>query len=537
MDQFALINLIAGICLLLFGVELVGDELQGFASGKFRHFLSTFTSNPLKGALAGMGVTALVQSSTVTSVILVTFVNAGVMTLRQSIGVILGADIGGTFTVQLIAFRVFDYALLLVAIGLICKFTSRGQSVQFIGNFILGIGFIFFSIQLMSQSFKPLGQNELFQQVLSALSKAPLYGIILAAAFTALVHSSAVTIGIAIALSMNQIITLPEAMPIILGANVGTCATAMITAMGTSPDAKRIATVNVIVKTAGVLLIYPFMAKYAELIRWGTGGDIARQIANAHTLYNVLIATLFLPFTGVLARLTRSMIHDQDTGDGIFKAKYLDENLLSNPTLALGESVRESLRMMDISEKMLGNTIHAFEKSDELLIRDISKEDDKLDYLEHSIKIYITDMMPIRHLTPEQSRRQIMVLSVVMNLENIGDIIDKNLMDLAMKRLRLGVHFSEAGWREIQQLHKQVLDNFEMVVTAYATQDSDLARKVIEHKQEISQLERSLRQAHIERLQKGLKESIETSEIHLDILTHLKRVNSHVTSIAYTVAE
>jgi phosphate:Na+ symporter len=537
MDQFALINLVAGICILLFGVEIVGDELQGVASGKFRHFLSTFTSNPLKGALAGIGVTAFVQSSTVTSVILVTFVNAGVMTLRQSIGVILGADIGGTITVQLIAFRVFDYALLLVAFGLIAKFSNRGHVAQFIGNFILGIGFIFFSIQLMSQSFKPLGQNELFQQVLTALSHAPIYGIILAAAFTALVHSSAVSIGITIAMAMNQLITLPEAMPIILGANIGTCATALITSLGTSPDAKRIAMVNVVVKATGIILMYPFMVRYAELIRYATGEDIARQIANAHTIFNVLLATLFLPFTGVLARLSRNLIPDKATGEEAFKAKYLDENLLSNPTLALGESVRESLRMMDIAEKMLANSIRAFDKTDENLIRDISREDDKLDFLEHAIKIYITDMMPIRHLTPEQSRRQIMILSVVMNLENIGDIVDKNLMDLAHKKLRLGVHFSEAGWKEIQQLHKQVLENFEMVITAFTIQDGELAKKVIQNKQEISQLERSLRQAHIERLQKGLKESIETSEIHLDILTHLKRVNSHITAIAYTLVE
>ena len=535
MDTFSLINLIGGACLLFYGVQIVSDELQSLTGDKFRQILSTFTSTPLKGLFTGTLVTAIVQSSTVTAVVLVTLVNAGVMTFQQTLAVILGAGIGGTVTIQLIAFRIFDYAMLMIAVGLLIKLLGQHKVMRCLGNTILGFGFIFFSLQLITQAVKPLGSNLLFKEVLIALAKSPFYGIIIAMGFTALVQNSAVTMGIIIALAMQNLVTLTDAMPLIFGTNIGICAVTMISAIGGKPDAKRVAETQTLFKSIGVLLFLPFMHQFIELIQ-GSTSDTARQIANAHTLFNLIIACLFLPFGKLFSQFAIYLIPDKKNGIDPSAPKYLDENILTNPSLALGESIRESLRMGDIVIEMFRAIIPAFTSQEEEKIKAISKKDDYVDSLNTAIKLYITKLSQ-RTLSPEQSKRQINVLSAITNFENIGDIIDKNLMELALKRIKLGVHFSEQGWQEIQQLHKKVMENLESVITAYASRDTELANKVLENKPIISQLERTLRQAHIDRLREGLRESIETSEIHLDILTNLKRIDSHIAAIAYAVLD
>lgn len=535
MDILSFINLIGGSCLLYYGVELISAQLQSLSGDKFHLLLSKFTSNPVKGLLAGILVTAVVQSSTITSLVMVTLVNAGVMTFQQTISVLLGAGIGGTVIMQLIAFRVFDYAMLLIAIGLLIKFFAKTKLFRCLGDVILGFGFVFFSIQLMTLAVKPLGDNLLFKEIMSLLAKSPVSGILLSTLFTALVQNSSVTIGITIALAMQNLIDLQDAIPLIYGANIGVCVTTMISAIGDKPDAKRVAGIQTLFKCLGVLLFLPFLHPFVNLVQYTTG-DLARQIANAHTLFNVIIGIVFLPFGKFFTRLGILLVPDQKGVPDPSEPKYLNENILSNPSLALGESARESLRVADIATDMYNSVIPAFSTLDENQIHDISKKDDQIDKLEYAIKIYITKLSQYT-LSPEQSKRQMSILSAIANLENIGDVIDINLMELALKKISLGVHFSEPGWQDIQQLYARVKENLEMVITAYAAWDPELANKVLENKTEISQMERTLRESHIDRLKKGLKESIDTSEIHLDVLTNLKRIDSHVSAIAHAVLE
>lgn len=535
MDILSFINLVGGACLLYYGAEIISAQLQALGGEKFHRLLSSFTSNPLKGLIAGIFVTAIVQSSTITSLVLVTLVNAGIITLQQTLSVLLGAGIGGTVIMQLIAFRVDEYSMLLIAIGLLIKFFGKGKLFRCLGDVILGFGFIFFSIQLMTFAVKPLGNNLIFKEFLTQLAKSPVSGILISTLFTALIQNSSVTIGIAIALAMQNLIGLQEALPLIFGANIGVCATTMISAVGDKPDAKRVAGIQMLFKCLGVLLFLPFLYPFMHFVEC-TSSDLARQIANAHTLFNVIIGIVFLPFGKFFTWMATFLVPDRKGAPDPSEPKYLDKNILSNPSLALGESARETLRLADIVKSMYDSVIPAFSTLNEDQIREVSKKDDQIDKLEYAIKMYITKISQYT-LSPEQSQRQMSVLAVIANLENIGDVIDINLMDLALKRISLDAHFSEQGWQDIQQLYGKVKENLELVITAYATLDKELANKALENKPLISQLERTLREAHIERLKKGLKESIETSEIHLDILTNLKRIDSHIAAIAHAVLE
>ena len=268
-----------------------------------------------------------------------------------------------------------------------------------------------------------------------------------------------------------------------------------------------------------------------------TAGDITRQIANAHTLFSVGIACIFCPLTNHLARLSKRLIPDDPESKNEFTTKYLDLNLLDKPALAISEANRETLRMADRAETMLRDSLACFGKVEESKIDLICKMDDQLDYLEHEIKIYLSELSRNRSLTEDLSRKQFMLLAVIMKLENIGDCVDKNVMDLARKKKKLGVEFSKDGWVEIQELHQKVLENFELVISALVSMDKEMAQQVINNKTCISQLERNLRQAHLQRLQSGLQESIETSEIHLDLLTHLKNIDGHIAGTAYALLD
>jgi phosphate:Na+ symporter len=423
----------------------------------------------------------------------------------------------------------------MVGIGLSILLFAKRHHIKTIGNGVLGFGFVFLAIRIMSEALAPLQQSALFKDVLIALVGAPFTGIAIAAAFTALVHSSAATIGIALARAVHGLVPLEGAIHIVLGANIGTCSTALMASMRAPAEARRVAWAHTIFKVLGVLLMLPFLPLFERLVS-GTGTELSRQIANAHTLFNVGVTVLFLPFAALLARLIAALVPDDRGGEGIFRAKYLDEHMLDTPALALGQATREALRMADLVSEMLTKTIDTFAGEDPELIEFIAEKDNQVDVLDRDVKHYVTKLSQ-QSLTDEQRKREIEILSFVNNMENIGDIVDRNLMELAKKRLNKGARFSGPGMQEITLLHKKVLQNLELAIAAFASTDAALAQQVLERKLEISQTERRFRQAHIQRLHDGYRESIDTSEIHLDVITNLKRINSHITAIAYPVIE
>lgn len=520
--------------LILFGMKLAGEGLQRAAGAKLRNFLLTATGNRFKGVGVGAAITALLQSSSATTVMLVGFVGSGLMGLTQTMGVILGADIGTTITVQLLAFKVYDYAIGIVGLGIITAFLGRSGRWKDIGQAILGFGFVFFALKLLIDTFEPVSQNPLMKEFLLGFSKDPFAGIIISALLTALFQSSAATLGIALTAAHSGILSIEAAVPIVLGANIGTTVTAIVSSLGATVDAKRVAMANVLFKVVGVLLVLPFLGFFTTLVG-SSSPDAARQVANAHTFFNIGIAVLFLPFTGPFTRLVSALL-PQSFAPERFGPKYLDPIVLTSPTLALVQATRESLRSADIVQEMLTRSIEVFETDNIALLEDIQEMDDDVDLLDREVKFFIIKLSK-ETLSEEQARREQEIMLFSDNIENIGDVIDKNLMELAKKKIKGGLSFSRDGMEEIRALHKKVLENFQTGVAAFAGSDHELARRLVTHKQKLSELEKDLRQSHINRLYKGFKESIDTSAIHLDVLTNLKRINSYITNTAYPMLE
>ncbi|MGH7364847.1 MAG: Na/Pi cotransporter family protein [Candidatus Rokuibacteriota bacterium] len=530
-----LLALFGGLALLLYGMQLIGEGLQRVAGGHLRHLLTSMTRTRLAAVGSGALVTAIIQSSSATTLMLIGFVSAGLVTFRQSLGVILGADIGTTFTVQLLAFKIQELSLLLVGVGFAMAFFARRGLVKNLGQVILGFGFIFLGMKVMNDGIAPLAQNELTRQVLVALADNQFLGLLVGAVLSAGMASSAATIGLMLSLGHQGLLPLAAAIPVVLGANIGTCATALAASLRTSSDARRVAVAHIAFKVLGVALVFPFISPLTILVAQ-TAGDVARQIANAHTFFNVAMSALFLPFASWAARVITALVPEEERSDNPYRTRYLDDRYLDQPALAIGQATREALRMGDVAQNMLRDAMVVLRSDDQELLEDVERRDDQLDYLEREIKLFIA-RLGRETMSPDMAQKEIALISFIGNLENIGDIIDKNLMELARKKLYQGRRFSEAGEAELIEFHSLVSKNLERAIAGFAANDRSLAQEVLDMRPTVRQRERELRDSHLARLRRGLAESLETSEIHLDVLTNLKRISSHITALVYPILE
>ncbi|HXG15988.1 MAG TPA: Na/Pi cotransporter family protein, partial [Calidithermus sp.] len=384
-----LLALLGGTALLLYGIRQSGEALQRAAGARLRQWLTGLSRHRLLAVVAGALVTGLIQSSAATTLMLIGFVSAGLMAFRQTLGVILGADVGTTLTVQLFAFRITDYALLLVAAGFVATFVAHRRTVKDIGQAGLGLGLMFLGLKVILEGVAPLRDHPLAAQVLAALAGNTAVAVLVAAAFSALVASSAATIGVTLALASAGLLDLRGAVAIVLGANIGTCATALMAAAGAGAEAKRVAAAHIGFKLGGVALVLPFIGPFTALVA-RTAGDVARQIANAHTLFNVGISLVFLPFAGLAARAIETLIPDDQPGENPFKTRYLDERSLGQPSLALGQATREALRMADVVQGMFRDVVTVFATDNQELLEDVERRDDQVDFLEREIKLFLT---------------------------------------------------------------------------------------------------------------------------------------------------
>ena len=475
-----LLELFGGMALLLYGIRLSGDSLQRAAGTRLRQLLTGITHNRLVAVASGAVATGIIQSSAATTLMLIGFVSAGLMTFRQTLGVILGADIGTTLTVQLIAFKVTEWSLLLVGAGFLTGHLARRPVVRDVGQAMLGLGLMFLGLKVILDGGAALAANPLAVEVLRATGGSPIVALLVAAGFSALITSSAATIGLALALASYGLLPLSGAVAIVLGANIGTCATALAAAVGATAEAKRVAAAHIAFKLLGAALVFPLIGPFGALVA-ATSGDPARQIANAHTVFNLGISLVFLPFTPLAARAIEALVPDDPTAETPFRTRYLDERALDQPSLAFGQATRESLRMADVVQAMLRDVIAVFARDDQALLEEVEKRDDQVDYLEREIKLFLA-RVGRDAVGAELSRKEIGLISFIGNLENIGDIIDKNLMELARKKLYQGRRFSEAGWAEIIEFHGLVQKNLERGIAAFAANDRVLAQEVLEQR-------------------------------------------------------
>ncbi len=532
MSFLDLTTLAGGLAIFLHGLSLTREGLQILAGEKLRTILFALVNNRVVGLLSGAVVTTLIQSSTATTVMLVGFAASSLMTLPQAMAVLLGADLGTTVTVQIISFRVSSYALAIVALGFAVRFVSKKRRNKYIGEALMGFGLLFFGMKLMGDATLPLRASPAFAEALEYLASRPFAGIAGAAAATVLMQGSAPTIGLLIAMASSGSMSLAAAVPMVLGANIGTTITPMIAAAGAPAEGKRVAFAHAFFKLLGVAIFLPFLGPFGRLVAHTAVGT-SRQIANAHTLFNVFSSLAFLPFVNVGATLVRRWYSPPEETEP-FRPRYLDPRAIESPALAFGNAHREFLRMADIVDEMVKDCIRCFEENDLDLAADIEARDDKVDILNREIRFYLAKLGQ-ELMTPEQAERQLDLISLSNDVENAGDLVNKNILALARKKIAHGLAFSREGWSEIVDFHAKVCENFSLALVAFSTGDEEIARKVLRHRIKLVDIENELKEKHIARLNQGLRESLETSSMHLDLLAYLRRINGYVGNLAAAV--
>jgi phosphate:Na+ symporter len=536
------LGLVGGLGIFLFGMFYLNDALQKAAGNKLRTVLITLTSSRWRGMGTGLFVTLFNQSSSATTVLEVSLVSAGLLTFYQTMAVTIGAEIGSTFTAQLIAFRLSDIAIFISGLGFyISFFMGKDRRWRHAGAAILGFGLLFLGMKIMADMLTPLRSYPPFMLLMKGVED-PVYGILVGFVFTMLIHSSGATAGIVIALSIVGAINLSQAIPLILGAQIGTCITAALGSIGRGREGKRVALWHVAHQTAGVVLVYPFLtvihsggeAAWVHFTKWFThaflhSDDLARQIAMSHTLVAVINALIFFPLLPLIKRFMYRVLPSREE-EKPFGPQYIEEAFLATPALALDQARREVLREGSIVQEMLMEVQYVFDSRNLKLVETVSLKDIRVDVLHNAVVPYLTKLAQ-GYLSEEQSLQETQLLHITADIEAVGDIIDKNIMPLARKKIENDLWFSDAGWQDIVDLHARVTDNFIHAIDALRSNNRELAQLTADTKMSVDRYESALRKRHIERLHSGLQESLETSSVHLDLIDQFKRINSHVAAI------
>lgn len=541
-------TLLGGLAIFLFGMEQMAEALKKVAGDSMKQILARLTNSRIMGLITGAFVTAIIQSSSVTTVMLVGFVTAGLMSLSQAIGVILGADIGTTVTAQIVAFKVTKYALLLVAVGFGLVFMGKKENTRQYGHLVMGLGLIFFGMGIMSEGMQPLRSYQPFIDLMQNVSN-PVIGILVAALFTSLVQSSSATMGVVIALALQGLISLEAGIALALGANIGTCATAGLAAIGKPREAVRVAVAHVTFKIVGVILIFPFIPYLAELVRdispaaaTGLAGmdklaaETPRQIANAHTIFNVGIATVFLPFASLFARLVEWMVPDRslDAEEALVCPNYLDEELIETPSLALERVRYEIGHMGEYVNEMLTESMPALLSGDRERIHEISAIDDKVDILYSEIVAYLAKISR-KSLLETQAQELSNLLSAVNDLESIGDIIETDAVDLVEQCFANDVKISQATQQVLIDLHASVLLTVQHALTSVAKNDETEAKNVISMKSIIQGQVNSAEQYEAQRLIASEPNRLAAYSVEMEVIEKLKRIYYFAKRMAKTI--
>jgi len=525
-------SLIGGLGLFIFGMRTMGDGLQKAAGQRMRRLLEMLTSNPVLGVLLGAFVTAVIQSSSATTVMVVGFVNAGLMTLPQAVGVIMGANIGTTFTAQLIAFRLTEYSLPAIAVGAAAYLFSSRRWVKYLGQVALGFGLLFLGMELMKEGMEPLRHQPKFVQMMLDLGVHPLYGLAAGIGLTALVQSSSATIGILQGLAAQGLITLKAALPILFGDNIGTTVTALLASIGTGITARRAAVTHLVFNLVGTF-VFLALAPVVTSIVLQSSVDPVRQIANAHTLFNVSNTLLQLPFVAAMVWLVKYLVPGQESAlqPG---PKYLERRLLATPDAALEQAGRETQRMAQLAEETLDDAVRAFSSRDMRLIREALDKERVINDLEKEITRYLVELSR-RSLTDHQSNALNALLNQINDIERVGDHAE-NIAELAEIRIENNLPFTELAMGDFFQMYDRIMTIYRNACQAMNTGDKPLAREVMKQEDSIDAVEKDLRERHIRRLNGGVCYP-ESGVVFLDILSNFERIADHASSIAHILLE
>lgn len=542
---FLLIGLVGGLALFLFGMEMMSEGMKKTAGGKLRVILETLTNNRIIAVAVGTFITMVIQSSSATTVMLVSFVQAQLMTFSQTLGIILGSGIGTTITAQMIAFKLTDYSLLIIGIGFLIIFISKSKKIKNIGEILLGFGILFFGMYIMSSSMYPLRTYEPFIGLLLHLENLFL-GIFIGTVFTALIQSSSAFAGILIVLGTQGLITLEAAIPLILGSNIGTSITALLASINSNRESKRVALAHTLFKLIGVLLFVWWIPTFAEFIRSisPSGSEeltgiayladiVPRQIANAHTVFNIVLTFSLLPFIKIAGKFIEWVFPDipEVEKESVYHTKYLEKSLITTPALALNLSKAEIIRVAAKVQKMVELILVPFLKNDKEVIEEILAEETEVNYLNVKTIQYLTEISQ-NSFQEELADEVFQMMYCITELEQIGDVVSKRLVPLAKKRLELNLSFSDEGKIEIEDYHLRSMKQISRAIEVFKDVNLQNAKKMEKKYKKYRLMELDLRRTHFDRLKDKVPQAIETSQIHLELIDQLKRISSNATNIA-----
>jgi phosphate:Na+ symporter len=538
-----IIGLFGGLGMFLYGMEMMSDGMKMTAGNRMRSILKKLTSNRFIAVFVGAFITMIIQSSSATTVMLVSFVNSGLLNFVQALGVILGSNIGSTVTAQIVAFKVTDYALLLIAIGSIMALFSKKDTAKHIGFVILGFGLLFYGMKVMSDTMKPLRTDPTFNSILTSFEN-PFLGILAGAIFTALIQSSSATTGIVITLASSGSITLEAGIPLILGANIGTCITALLAGLKATRDAKRVAIGHVLFNVIGVLVFCFWIPTFADLVAQTTD-NVPRQIANAHTIFNIVSTMLFIPFAPFISRTIIRYFPDKEKLRNIEKPAILnlDEKVLSYPTAAINNAQAEISGVVGLTERVVGSLVSPFitdkDQSDvenpELnLITGLHQRLEKIKYLNENISNYLIKISQ-QDLTSHQSREVFALVSATNYLNSINDTVKVKFENLIGKKESLDEGFSDAGQEEILVYHAKLLKQIKRLNKYFVKYDRAKATKIMKKGKKYKGLEEKYRLEHFKRVSGNISVSVATHQLHVELMDMLKQINTFIELIASTL--
>ena len=529
------IGIMGGLGLFLYGMNLMGDGLQKSAGSKLKRIIELLTSNVIMGVLVGMVVTMIIQSSSATTVMVVGFVNAGIMSLPQAIGVIMGANIGTTITAQLVSLDVNFLAPIALGIGIVIYMFSKKPKYKHIAEILIGFGILFTGMDFMKEAVKPLAEYKGFTDMLLSFGHHPILGVLMGFAITAIVQSSSASMGMLIALASQGLIPVTAALPILYGENIGTCVTSLISSIGASRNARRAAIMHLTFNVLGSMIFMLILSKpIVAIVTAIDPTDAARQIANAHTLFNIINVIILLPFNKLIVKLALKLVpqNNDEKNDDSKTVKFIDDRMIETPSIALANIEKETLRMGEKAKESLNAAMEGImEKSNEKI--ELSFRREKLiNELQKSIINYLIKLS--KASLDEESRETVDALfNTVNDIERIGDHAE-NIAELGKDIKDSEISFSDVGLVELKDMYNKVVSTYTYALEAMRTSNVDLACKVIKMEEQVDMMEKSCRANHMNRLNSSSC-SIDSGVIYLDIISNLERVSDHAVNIAQQV--
>ncbi len=531
-----LLNLLAAIALLVWGTHLVRTGILRVFGANLRHVLSRSISNRFNAALSGIGVTALVQSSTATALIVSSFVGQGLIALPLALAVMLGADIGTSLMAVVFSFDLSWLSPLFIFSGVVLFISRQSTNVGRVGRILIGLGLMLLALRLVTDSTAVLTSNPAIKALLATLSSDLLLEITAGAVLAVVSYSSLAIVLLTATLAASGVIPPDVALGLVLGANLGSGLLAVLTTARSAIEVRQVPLGNLVFKLLGVAVAAPFVGLWLRHVAPHLG-ETATMVVLFHLMFNMAVGVVFIGWTHVVARWVEKFLPRPVKGATAGgRPHHLDPSALATPSLAISCAAREALHQADVVESMLLGVLEVIRRNDLQLAEDLRKMDDTVDELYSAIKYYLTKISR-EALGEEESRRWTDIISFTINMEQIGDIIERVLIDIEDKKIKPGRNFSEAGMAEICELHQRLIDNLRLSMSVFLNGSVRDAQKLLEEKARFRDLERAYATTHLGRLSDRTMQSMETSSLHIDLISDLKRINSHICSIAYPILD